>query len=271
MAREIEMALNLKGMKKLAEGKTKIILENPNDSKTVYMLFKDDITAGDGLKHDVIKGKALIDWKINKNIFEYLNRVGQKTHYIDSPEQKVVLVRKLERKYNLEVVTRRVAAGSIVKYKGIAEGTRFDPFITQFHYKDDPLHDPMLDKAYIEYLVKEKGATDYVRMRELNEECFLHLEKAFGAFDLQLVDLKLEYGIIDDEVTLIDEISGGSFRLWPYAKKNPDLKQENVLGELNPNGRLDKDTYRMGETFDSVMQRFEEIEKITSKFNTLKL
>ena len=264
------MSVDFSSLKKVAEGKTKIIYENPEDPKTAYMVFKDDITAGDGVKHDIIKGKALVDWKTNRDIFELLHRKGARTHYISSPDEKVVLVKKLDRKINLEVVSRRIAAGSILKWGNIAEGTRFDPVITQFHYKDDPLHDPMLDDKYIDYIVKAKeGGIEYAEMRRLNQEIFLHLEKAFAQFDIQLVDMKLEYGIIEGNVYLIDEITGGSFRLWPYAHKNPDLNQSNVLNELNPDGRLDKDTYRMGENVDEVLTKFEEIAKVTAKFRNL--
>jgi phosphoribosylaminoimidazole-succinocarboxamide synthase len=264
------MSVDFSSLKKVAEGKTKIIYENPKDPKTAYMVFKDDITAGDGVKHDIIKGKALVDWKTNRDIFELLHRKGARTHYISSPDEKVVLVKKLDRKINLEVVSRRIAAGSILKWGNIAEGTRFDPVITQFHYKDDPLHDPMLDDKYIDYIVKAKeGGIEYAEMRSLNQEIFLHLEKAFAQFEIQLVDMKLEYGIIEGIVYLIDEITGGSFRLWPYAHKNPDLNQSNVLNELNPDGRLDKDTYRMGENVDKVLTKFEEIAKVTAKFRDL--
>jgi len=256
-------------LKKVAEGKTKIIYENPKEPKTAFMVFKDDITAGDGVKHDIIKGKALIDWKTNRDIFELLNRKGARTHYISSPKEKVTIVKKLDRKINLEVVSRRIAAGSILKWGTISEGTIFDPVITQFHYKDDPLHDPMLNDMYIDYIIKEKKGTEYAEMRRLNTEIFLHLERAFAQFDIQLVDMKLEYGIIDGIVYLIDEITGGSFRLWPYAHQNPDFNQPNVLIELNPNGRLDKDTYRMGENVEKVLTKFEEISKITSKFKDL--
>lgn len=263
------MTVDFSSLKKVAEGKTKIIYENPGDPKTAYMVFKDDITAGDGVKHDIIQGKALVDWKTNRDIFELLNRKGARTHYISSPKEKVALVKKLDRKINLEVVSRRIAAGSILNWGKIAEGTRFDPVITQFHYKDDPLHDPMLDEKYIDYIVKAKEGTEYAEMRRLNAEIFLHLERAFAQFDVQLIDMKLEYGIIEGTVYLIDEITGGSFRLWPYAHKNPDFSQSNVLKELNPDGRLDKDTYRMGEKIDNVLTKFEEIAKITAKFKDL--
>jgi phosphoribosylaminoimidazole-succinocarboxamide synthase len=264
------MSIDFSSLKKIAEGKTKIIYENPGNPKTAYMVLKDDITAGDGVKHDIITGKALVDWKTNRDIFELLNRKGARTHYIYSPEEKVVLVKKLDRKINLEVVSRRVAAGSILKWGNIAEGTRFDPIVTQFHYKDDPLHDPMLDDNYIDYIIRAKeGGADYAEMRSLNKEIFLILEHAFTQFGIQLVDMKLEYGIIDGDVCLIDEITGGSFRLWPYAHKNPNLDQTNVLQELNPAGRLDKDTYRMGQNMDKVLTKFEEIAKVTAKFRDL--
>jgi phosphoribosylaminoimidazole-succinocarboxamide synthase len=263
------MTIDFGALKKLAEGKTKVIYANPEDERTVYMVFKDDITAGDGVKHDVIKGKALIDWKTNRDIFELLNRKGIRTHYISSPQKKVVLVKKLDRKINLEVVSRRVAAGSILKWGNKTEGTRFDPVTTQFHYKDDPLHDPMLDDTYIDYIIRVKNGKEYAEMRRINNEIFLHLENAFSTFDIQLVDMKLEYGVIQGSVHLIDEITGGSFRLWPYAHINPNLKQPNVLRELDPSGRLDKDTYRMGEKISNVLTKFEEIAKVTAKFRDL--
>ncbi len=259
------MKLDVSKLTKLNEGKTKVIFANPDDAKTVFMVFKDDITAGDGVKHDVIQGKARVDWQTNRDIFTYLNRHGVVTHYLQTPEEQVALVRKLDFKINLEVVSRRVAAGSILHWGNLQQGQRFDPVITQFHYKDDPLHDPMLDQGYIDYLIS-KGAKEYQKMRDMNQQVFLLLEKAFAASKIQLVDMKLEYGLIDGEVVLIDEITGGSFRLWPYAKENPNLQQANVLSELDPSGRLDKDVYRMGGETGKVLTKFEEIARITEKF-----
>lgn len=261
--------VELDELPRIAEGKTKIVYANPEDENSVYLFFKDDITAGDGLKHDVIRGKAVLDWRVNRDCFEYLNRVGVRTHYLSSPCERVILARKLDRKIDLEVVSRRVAAGSIVAWGGKEEGTRFDPVITQFHYKDDPLHDPMLDDRYVDYLIGEKGADEYAAMRWINADVLVHLERAFARSGMQLVDLKLEYGIVSDEVCLIDEISGGSFRLWPYRRDNPDLSQGNVLGELSPEGRLDKDTYRMGGGFSEVLSKFEEIARIAEGFKDL--
>ena len=264
------MALDFTQLDVIIEGKTKIVYANPDDPKTVFMVFKDDITAGDGVKHDIIEGKALVDWQTNKDIFEFLNRKGIRTHYVESPQERVSLVRRLDYKINLEVVSRRVAAGSILKWGGAEEGHRYDPVITQFHYKDDPLHDPMLDEAYIDFIIKNKPDGHWFKeMREINGRVFLALEPAFASCRVQLIDFKLEYGLIDGRVTLIDEISGGSFRLWPYAKDNPNLSLPNVLTELDPKGRLDKDNYRMGGSLDMVQSKFQQIAALTATFKDL--
>ena len=65
---------------------------------------------------------------------------------------------------------------------------------------------------------------------------------------------------------MIDEISGGSFRLWPFRSDAPDLDLSNVLTELAPEQRLDKDTYRMGGAQDEVLSRFRAISALTSRF-----
>jgi hypothetical protein len=41
------------------------------------------------------------------------------------------------------------------------------------------------------------------------------------------------------------------------------------LSELDPDGRLDKDVYRMGESLDKLMSRFEAIAGITGQFKNL--
>jgi len=261
--------MEIASLSPIAEGKTKVVYENPDDAGTVYLFFKDDITAGDGLKHDVIQGKAVLDWQVNRDCFEYLNRVGVLTHYISSPQERVILVKKLDRKIDLEVVSRRVATGSIVQWRGDEEGTRYDPVVTQFHYKDDPLHDPMLDDEYVDYMIRAKGSQEYATMREMNAEIIVHLERAFAHFGIQLVDIKLEYGIIADQVHLIDEISGGSFRLWPYRRENPNLNQQNVMEELDPGGRLDKDLYRMGKGLNEVITKFSSIAEISKGFKDI--
>ena len=149
------------------------------------------------------------------------------------------------------------------------QGSQFDPVITQLHYKDDPLHGPMLDDRYIEFMIRDKDAWEYPSISQVNTQVFLVLEAAFAQFGVQLVDSKLENGIMDGELCVIDEISGGSFRLWPYKSEAPNLDLNNVLAELAPEQRLDKDTGRLGGGQDEVLSKFRVISALTSRFKEL--
>ena len=253
----------------LAEGKTKAVYANPHDESTVYLRFKDDITAGDGVKRDSFAGKGVLDWAVNRDCFSYLNRHGVRTHYLTSPADGISLVRRLDRKIDLEVVSRRVATGSILHWDDVAEGDRFEPVITRFHYKDDALHDPMLDERYVDFMIGDKKAWEYAAMRDMNATVLLLLEQAFAHFGVELVDVKLEYGIVDGELCVIDEMSGGSFRLWPYRRPHPDLSGDNVLAQLAPEQRLDKDTFQLGGEEQTVLDRFGAIAAITAGFADL--
>ena len=51
--------------------------------------------------------------------------------------------------------------------------------VTQLHYKDDPLHGPMLDDRYIEFMIRDKDAWEYPSISQVNTQVFLLLEAAF--------------------------------------------------------------------------------------------
>lgn len=235
----------------------------------VGMQFKDDITAGDGAKHDTMKDKGIVDWKTNSNIFRYLNRCGIRTHFVEDFSSGISIVKCLDRKINLEVVVRRVATGSILKHTALSEGDCFRLLFNQFFYKDDSLHDPLIDRSFITHLIADKYCFIYNQMASEACTTFINLERAFAHFKLQLIDLKVEYGIVDGELTLIDEITAGSFRLWPYAGDSINLNQNNVLDQLNPGGRLDKDVYRQGGSLDVVNEKFLQVLNVTEEFEKL--
>src|SRR4051794_32221639 len=63
------------------EGKTKVVEDAGNGE--VLIRSKDDITAGDGAKHDVLEGKAAASTRTTCNIFGLLERNGVPTHFVD--------------------------------------------------------------------------------------------------------------------------------------------------------------------------------------------
>ncbi len=70
----------------LAEGKTKVIWET-DDPSVVRVESKSDITAGDGLKRNVIDGKDVLSTDTTSNVFTLLNEAGIYTHFLqrDTP------------------------------------------------------------------------------------------------------------------------------------------------------------------------------------------
>ena len=69
----------MKKGKKLYEGKAKIIYAT-NDKNLVIQHFKDDATAFNNQKKDVIEGKGILNNRISEHILTQLSNVGIKNH-----------------------------------------------------------------------------------------------------------------------------------------------------------------------------------------------
>jgi phosphoribosylaminoimidazole-succinocarboxamide synthase len=211
---------------KLAEGKTKIVHAHPDDPALAIMLHKDSISAGDGARRNTIPGKGALSGRTAANVFALLNRAGIATHFVDSPEPTVMVVRRCAM-IPIEVVMRRIATGSYLKrYTGIAEGTRFDPPLVEFFLKDDARHDPQLTPEEI----AEQGiatADEVERMIAEGRRVCATLERAWADQDVTLVDLKIEFGRDADGVLMVaDMIDNDSWRIWPGGEKSRMLDKQ---------------------------------------------
>ncbi len=211
----------------LHAGKAKSVYRSDSDDRLI-LEFRDDITAFDGIKKDVIPRKGEFNAAVSAYVFEHLEARGIPTHYIRMLDDRRMLVRNLEM-IPLEVIVRNIAAGSMVKRYPIEEGTPLDPPVIVIDYKDDSRHDPMLnDDLILALKILDRGALD--RVRELSLEINRLLFEHFREKGLTLVDFKMEFGWWRGEIVLADEISMDSMRLWDTAS-----------GES-----MDKDVYRFG-------------------------
>ena len=70
----------MKKGKKLYEGKAKIIYAT-NDKNLVIQHFKDDATAFNNQKKDVIEGKGILNNRISEHILTQLSNVGIKKSF----------------------------------------------------------------------------------------------------------------------------------------------------------------------------------------------
>ncbi|MGC9358932.1 MAG: phosphoribosylaminoimidazolesuccinocarboxamide synthase [Anaerolineae bacterium] len=211
---------------KLAEGKTKVIYAHPGDPALVYMTHKDNLSAGDGARRNVLPGKGAAACETTSNVFEVLNGAGIATHYVDKVGDVVNIVRRCEM-IPLEVVMRRVATGSYIRrHPEVEEGTRFDPVLVEFFYKDDEAHDPLVtDKQIAEMDVATPAEIE--AMRSVGREVFEVLEAKWAEQDVVLVDCKIEFGRTDEGALLVaDVIDNDSWRIWPGGDRSRMLDKQ---------------------------------------------
>jgi phosphoribosylaminoimidazole-succinocarboxamide synthase len=199
--------------RKVTEGKTKIIEQN-DDPDQVTLYFKDDVTGGDGAKHDVLAGKGRVNAAISVRLFRLLEENGIKTHLIEQTGPTKLIAKKLKM-IPIEVVCRILAAGHLVGMgKYFQYRQRLHPPIVEFYMKDDALHDPMLNRYHIRALGL---ATDeeISEMENMTLRAASVLEKFLGERGMLLADFKLEFGRDHDGKLVVgDELSTDSMRLW---------------------------------------------------------
>jgi phosphoribosylaminoimidazole-succinocarboxamide synthase len=215
--------------RRIYEGKGKILYEGPEPG-TLIQFFKDDTTAFDKQKHEIIDGKGVINNRISEHIFINLNKMGIPTHFIKRLNMREQLIKEVEI-IPLEVVVRNVAAGSIAKRLGIEEGVVLPRSIIEFYYKNDALHDPMVSEEHI-------TAFGWAAPQEIDDIMALairvndFLSGLFLGAGIQLIDFKMECGRLFEgdmmRIVVADEISPDSCRLW----------------DVNTQEKMDKDRFR---------------------------
>lgn len=210
----------------LYEGKAKKIFKT--ETKNVLLMeYKDSLTAFNALKKGEFTGKGAINCKISTLIFEELNKYGISHHWIETKDDKYMLVQKTEI-IPLEVVVRNYIAGSLAKKLGLEEGVKASVPITEFYYKNDSLNDPFVNDEQISAMGwANQGDLDYLKLQAL--EINKILSNLFQKIGIKLVDFKVEFGRNSEgKIILSDEISPDCMRLW----------------DENSNEKLDKDRFR---------------------------
>jgi len=198
----------------LYEGKAKRVYAT-DDPELVIQEFKNDATAFDGVKHEQISGKGVANAQIAGMLLGYLNDSGIATHFQEMLSENSMLVLLLKM-LKVEFVVRNISAGSISKRLSLPEGEFFKRPIVEYYYKDDALHDPMVNRNHLLVLgwIEEKTLEECERLAlEINHL----LGDFFKRCHLRLVDFKLEFGLKDGKVYLGDEISPDTCRLWDLA------------------------------------------------------
>ena len=215
--------------KKIYEGKAKILYEGPEPG-TIVQYFKDDATAFNAQKKDVIEGKGVLNNRLSEFFMTGLNNIGVPTHFIRRLNMREQLVRQVDI-IPLEIIVRNYAAGSMAKRLGIDEGTQLPRPIVEYCYKDDALGDPLVTEEHI-------AAFGWASQQDMDDILSLalrvndFLSGVMMAVGIRLIDFKIEVGRVYDNdfqrLIVADEISPDSCRLW----------------DIETGRHLDKDVFR---------------------------
>lgn len=132
----------------------------------------------------------------------------------------------------LEVITRNIAAGSLLRNFPFKEKQEFEPPIIQMDYKSDEYHDPTLNDdiaVALGFVTREELKT----IREITLKINSVLKDFLKSKGILFPDFKIEFGRDSQgNIVLGDEISPDSCRFW-------DSETWDVL---------DKDLFRKGES-----------------------
>lgn len=226
----------------LYEGKAKKVYST-NDPEICIVSYKDDATAFNGLKKGTIAGKGVVNNRMSNFMFKLLEENGIPTHYVEELNERETAVKKVSI-VPLEVIVRNIAAGSLSKRLGVAEGTPMKKTVLEFSYKNDSLGDPMVNDYHI--LALEIATQEEIdQIAEMSMKIDRLMLEFFDSVNVDLVDFKLEFGKTSDgQIILADEISPDTCRFW----------------DKNTHEKLDKDRFRrdMGgveEAYKEMMKR----------------
>ena len=229
-------------MEQLYEGKAKKVYATA-DPNLVIVSYKDDATALDGKKRGTIVGKGVINNKMSNFMMQKLEKVGVPTHYVEQLNDRETVVKKVSI-VPLEVIIRNIAAGSFSKRYGVEEGTDLAIPTIEFSYKNDDLHDPLIN----DYHAIALGLATPEEIELIKAYAFKvndMMKEYLLGLGIILVDFKLEFGkTADGTIVLADEISPDTCRFW----------------DVKTRAHLDKDLFRRDlggaeEAYQEVMRR----------------
>ncbi len=262
----------------IAEGKTKIVRPYPEDPTLAIFESKDDITAFNSLKHDVIQGKGALANQTTCNVFRLLSDCGIPVAFRKQLDSHSFLG-ELCQMVLYEVVVRREAHGSYLKrHPYLEKGTVFPKLVVEFFLKTSnhdwmgtpiPADDPIIQftdlgaELYLpdvplqsqkpfmvlsDFPLKGQPAL-FEQIALIARQTFLVLEKAWQLENARLVDFKVEFGINSSgNLVLADVIDNDSWRVVQNQQY------------------IDKQIYRDGGALDKVEALYKHVSKVTGHF-----
>ena len=218
---------------KIYSGKTKDLYALPGGN--VLLVFKDDVTGENGVidpgANTVIgqvEGKGRKSLAMTDYFFKRLHAANIPTHLVQLDLEKGTMeVRRAEPlgkdingKGGLEFVCRTRPWGSFVRrYKQyIRDAERKLDYLVEITVKDDERGDPLINDDTIVALGLASPA-QLEQAKDITRRVCRIVEADLNEKGLTLIDMKIETGLVDGEVVVIDEISADAMRVMDKEGK----------------------------------------------------
>ncbi len=212
---------------KIYSGKTKDIYALPNGN--ILLAFKDDVTGADGVidpgANTVIgkvEGKGRKSLAMTDYFFKGLRAANIPTHLVQLDiEQGTMEVRRAEplgKDINgaggLEFVCRTRPWGSFIRryQQYISDTEQKLDYLVEITLKDDERGDPLINDDTLVALGL-LSPSHLQQAKDITRNVCRIVEADLRGKNLTLVDMKIELGLVDGEVIVIDEISADAMRV----------------------------------------------------------
>lgn len=227
-------------MELVYKGKTKDVYDLGDGN---YLLkFKDDVTGKDGVFDPgantvglTVEGMGKSGLKMTKFFFEKIEEKGIPTHYVDTDIENSTMIVKPAKMFGngLEVICRYRAVGSFLRRYGMyaEEGQPLDAFV-EITLKDDERQDPPITEDAL-HMLGILSKEEYSILKNRTIEISNIIKEELAKKGIELYDIKLEFGRIgeNNEIGLIDEISGGNMRAYKNGEYIEPLELEKLMLE----------------------------------------
>lgn len=229
---------------KIYSGKTKDLYALP--SGNVLLVFKDDVTGADGVidpgANTVIgqvEGKGRRSLAMTDYFFQRLHAADIPTHLValDLGEGTMEVHRAeplgkdIDGTGGLEFVCRTRPWGSFTRrYLQYIQDTQCNlDYLVEITVKDDERGDPLINDDTIVALGLV-SSENLALAKDITRRVCRLVEEDLKSKDLILVDMKIEIGLVDGEVVVIDEISADAMRVMD--QEGQVLDHETVYNKL---------------------------------------
>ena len=230
-------------MKKIYTGKTKDLYQKPGGN--LLFQFKDDVTGEDGVidpgANTVIgqlQGKGKMSLEVSSHFLKLLGEEGIPTHLLSVDLSKGIMEAKsaqipgqhLHSTGGLEFICRCKAYGSFLRRYANYVGEELQDlnYLVEITLKDDERGDPLINDDTI-LVLGILQSEQLEQAKDLTRRATQVIEKELKEKGLTLVDIKFEFGLIDGQVALIDEVSADSMRVMESGKT---LSHEEVYSRI---------------------------------------